>query len=192
LGKHDRVFIEISPGRPPEKGFKHTIELEEGAKPVITTTYHHPKKFKDQIEKYIKELLGMGHIRPSSSPFASSVVVVKKKYGMMRMCTNYSDLNKNTIKNSTISLELMSCYMNCMGQYTSPRLIFSQATIISGSEQDVHKTTFRCHYGHYEFLIMPSCGPRVDEINWESNFILCFRFTTYNYTHYLSLDPNMD
>jgi hypothetical protein len=49
------------------------IELEAGATPVITAPYRHPKKFKDEIEKAIKELLAMGHIRPSMSPFASSV-----------------------------------------------------------------------------------------------------------------------
>jgi hypothetical protein len=50
---------------PPDRGFEHIIELEEGAKPVITTPYRHPKKYKDEIEKAIKELLDMGHIRPS-------------------------------------------------------------------------------------------------------------------------------
>jgi hypothetical protein len=66
--------------------------LEEGAKLVITTPYRHPKKYKDEIEKAIKELLDMGHIRPSSSPFASSIVLVKKKDGTMRMCIDYMAL----------------------------------------------------------------------------------------------------
>ena len=156
LGKHDKVFGEIPPGRPPDRGFEHTIELEEGAKPVITTPYRHPKKFKDEIEKAIKELLDMGHIRPSSSPFASSVVLVKKKDGTMRMCIDYRALNKKTIKN----------------RYPIPRIdelldelhgavYFSKIDLRSGyhqirvREQDVHKTAFRCHYGHYEFLVMP-------------------------------------
>jgi hypothetical protein len=72
--------------------------LEEGVKPVITTPYRHPKKFKDEIEKAIKELLKMGHIRSSSSPFASFVVLVKKKDGTMRMYIDYKALNKKTIK----------------------------------------------------------------------------------------------
>jgi hypothetical protein len=72
--------------------------LEEGAKPIITTLYSHPKKFKDEI-KSIKELLEMGHIRPNSSPFASSLVLVKKKHGTMMMCIDYRAMNKNTIKN---------------------------------------------------------------------------------------------
>ncbi|KAH9290754.1 hypothetical protein KI387_034871, partial [Taxus chinensis] len=98
LDKHDPVFGDIPLGRPPDRGFEHVIELKEGAKPVITMPYRHPKKFKDEIEKPIRELLDMGHIRPSSSPFASSVVLVKKD-GTMRICIDYRALNKKTIKN---------------------------------------------------------------------------------------------
>jgi hypothetical protein len=53
LGKHDWVFRETPPGRPPDRGFKHTIELEEGAKPTITTPYRNQKKFEDEIERTI-------------------------------------------------------------------------------------------------------------------------------------------
>jgi hypothetical protein len=80
------VFETLLVGRPPDRGFEHVIELEEGLKPVITTPYRHPKRFKGEIDKAIKELIDMGHIGPSSSPFASSVELVKKKDGTMRMC----------------------------------------------------------------------------------------------------------
>ena len=66
---------------------------------VIITPYRHPKAYKDEIEKAIREFLEMGHIRPSSIPFASSVVLVKKKDGTMRMRIDYRELNKKTIKN---------------------------------------------------------------------------------------------
>ena len=89
----------IPPGKPPDRWFEHTIELEEGDKPMITTPYHHPRRFKDEMDKAIKELLVMGHIRPSNSPFASSVVLVIKKDGTMRMCIDYRAFNKKTIKN---------------------------------------------------------------------------------------------
>ena len=98
MGRHQQVFEAIPLGRPPNRGFEHTIELEEGAKPMITPPYRHPRRFKDEIEKEIKELLAMGHIRPSSNPFASSVVLVLKKDGTMRMCIDYRALNKKTIK----------------------------------------------------------------------------------------------
>jgi hypothetical protein len=98
LDKHHKVFGPIPQGVPLDRGFEHIIELEEGAKPIITTPYKHPKKYKDEIEKAIKELLDIGHIRPSTSPFASSVVLVKKKDGTMRMCIDFRALNKKTIK----------------------------------------------------------------------------------------------
>jgi hypothetical protein len=61
----------------------HIIELEEGVQAVITNRYQHPKVYKDEIQKTIKELLKIGHIRPSSSSFASFVVSVKKKDGTL-------------------------------------------------------------------------------------------------------------
>ena len=56
---------------------------------MITPPYRHPRRFKDEIEKAIKELLAMGHIRPSNNPFAYSDVLVLKKDGTMRMCIDY-------------------------------------------------------------------------------------------------------
>jgi hypothetical protein len=44
------VFGLIPPGVPPDRGFEHIIELEVGAKPIITTPCRHPKKYKDEIE----------------------------------------------------------------------------------------------------------------------------------------------
>ncbi len=155
LDKHDLVFGEIALGRPPDKGFEHTIEME-GAKPLITTPYRHPQKFTDEIEKTIKELLAMGHIRASSSPFASSVVLVKKKDGTMRMCIDYRALNKKTIKNRYPIPRIDELLDELHGA-----MYFSKIDLRSGyhqirmREQDVHKTAFTCHYGHYEFMVMP-------------------------------------
>ena len=137
-----------------QTGFEHIIELE-WTQAVITTPYRHPKRYKDEIEKTIKELLKLGYIWPSSSPFASSVVLVKKKDGTLRMCIDYRALNKKTINN----------------RYPIPRIdelidelrvakYFSKIDLCSGyheirvRDQDISKTTFRCHYGHYEFLVM--------------------------------------
>jgi hypothetical protein len=98
LGRHQQVFEAIPPRRPPDRGFEHTIELDNGAKPMITPPYRHPRRFKDEIEKAITELLVMGHIRLSNNPFASLVVLVLNKDGTMRMCIDYQALNKKTIK----------------------------------------------------------------------------------------------
>jgi hypothetical protein len=130
LDKHNKVFGLISPGVPPDRGFEHIIKLEVGAKPVITTPYRHPKKYKDEIEKAIKELLDMGHIKPSSSPFASSVVVVKKKDGTMQMCIDFRALNKKTIKN----------------RYPIPRI----DELLDELHGAVYFTKIDLHYGYHQ------------------------------------------
>jgi hypothetical protein len=99
LSRYEPEFGPIPLGRPPDRGFEHTIELEVVATLVITMPYRHTKRFKDEIEKEIKELLVMGHIRANMSPFASSIIVVLKKDGTLRMCIDYRALNKKTIKN---------------------------------------------------------------------------------------------
>ena len=99
MDHHGRFFGDIPPGVPTDRGSKHGIELKDGAKTVMTTPYCHPRAYKDEIEKTIHELLDMGFIQPSSNPFASSVVLVKKKDETLRMCVDYRALNKRTIKN---------------------------------------------------------------------------------------------
>ena len=92
------MFGDIPLGQSPNREFEHTIELEQGIQAVITTPYRHPKAYRDEIERAIQDLLALGHIRPSTSPFASSVVLVKKD-DTLRMCIDYRALNKKTMKN---------------------------------------------------------------------------------------------
>jgi len=123
---------------------------------MITPPYLHPKRFKDDIEKSIKELLGTGHIRPSNNPFTSSVVLVLKKDGTMRMCIDYRALNKKTIKNRYLIPRIEELMDELHGV-----VFFSKIDLRSGyhhiniREQDIEKTTFRCHLGNFEFLVMP-------------------------------------
>ena len=125
-------------------------------KPMITTPYQHPQKYKDEIEKAIQEILAMGHIQPSSSPFASPVVLVKKKDGTMRMCIDYRALNKKTIKNRYPIRRVDELINKLQGA-----MYFSKIDLRSGYHQirmrkeDVPKMAFRCHYGHFEFLMLP-------------------------------------
>jgi hypothetical protein len=97
----------------------------------------------------------MGHIRPSSSPFASSVVLVKNKNETMGMCIDYMALNKKTITNmyplpriDKLLDELHSAI------YFKKNDLPSWCHQIRMKEQYIHKTTFKCHYGNYEFLVM--------------------------------------
>jgi hypothetical protein len=98
----------------------------------------------------------MGHIRPSTSPFASLVVLVLKKDGTLRMCIDYRALNKKTIKNKYPIL----CIDELMDEFYGA-VFFTKIDLRSGyhhintKEREIKKTTFKCHFRHFEFLVMP-------------------------------------
>ena len=85
LHKHKGVFENLPHGRPLDCVIEHKIEMEVGTLPIKIHPYKHPKTIKDEIENTIKEILELGLIRPSSNPFSSSVVLVKKKDGTLIM-----------------------------------------------------------------------------------------------------------
>ena len=98
----------------------------------------------------------MGNIKPRSNPFTSSVVLVKNKDGNMRMCINYWALNKKMIKNRYPIPRIDELLDELHGVVYFLKIdLHSRYHQIKIREQDVHKTTFRCHYGHYEFVVMP-------------------------------------
>nr|GEX54647.1 hypothetical protein [Tanacetum cinerariifolium] len=83
---------------PLKRGHNHKIPLKEGIQPINMRPYMHPPTQKDAIESMVKELLDSGVIRHIQSSFSSLVVMVKKKDGSWRMCIDYRQLNKQTVK----------------------------------------------------------------------------------------------
>ncbi|GKF72773.1 hypothetical protein Tco_0208887 [Tanacetum coccineum] len=93
------VFPEDLPGLPPTRQVEFQIDLVPGATPVARAPYRlAPSKMKELSEQ-LKELSDKGFIRPSSLPWGAPVLFVKKKDGSFRMCINYWELNKLTVKN---------------------------------------------------------------------------------------------
>ncbi|KAK1419444.1 hypothetical protein QVD17_28611 [Tagetes erecta] len=93
------VFPEDLPGLPPQRQVEFQIELTPGAAPIARAPYRLAPAELQELSKQLQELLDKGFIRPSSSPWGAPVLFVKKKDGTFRMCIDYRELNKVTVKN---------------------------------------------------------------------------------------------
>ncbi|KAJ9555800.1 hypothetical protein OSB04_010414 [Centaurea solstitialis] len=149
------VFPEDLPGLPSERQVEFHIDLTPGAAPIARTPYRlAPTEMKEMMTQ-LQELSKKGFIRPSSSPWGASVLFVKKKDGSMRMCIDYRELNKRTVKNKYPLPRIDDLFDQLQGAGC-----FSKIDLRSGyhqvrvKEDDVPKTAFRTRYGHYEFLVM--------------------------------------
>ncbi|GKC25804.1 putative reverse transcriptase domain-containing protein [Tanacetum coccineum] len=96
-----------------------------------------------------------GFIRPRSSPWGASVLFVKKKDGSFRMCIDYRELNKLTVKNSYPLPRIDDLFNQLQGSSVYSkidlRLGYHQLRV---REEDIPKTAFKTRYGHYEFQVM--------------------------------------
>jgi hypothetical protein len=149
------VFQEV-PSLPPDRELEFAIELLPGTAPIFKAPYRMAPVELVELKKQLQELLDKGLIQPSVSPWGAPVLFVKEKDGSLRLCIDYRELNRVTVKN----------------KYPLPRIddlldqlagaaVFSKIDLRIGYHQlrikkeDVPKTAFRTRYGHYEFLVLP-------------------------------------
>ncbi|KAI3723628.1 hypothetical protein L2E82_35379 [Cichorium intybus] len=167
------VFPDELPGLPPDRLVEFTIELISGAAPVARAPYRLAPSEMVELRKQLEELLDRGFIRLSTSPWGAPILFVKKKDGSMRMCIDYRELNKITVKNKYQLPRIDDLFDQLQGAS-----YFSKIDLRSGyhqlkiRESDVPKTAFHTRYGHYEFFVMPfglTNAPAVfmDLMNWE-------------------------
>ncbi|GJS26248.1 putative reverse transcriptase domain-containing protein [Tanacetum coccineum] len=135
---------------------KFQTDLIPGATPVAWAHYRlAPSKMKE-LSDQLKELSDKGFIRPSSSPWGASVLFVKKKDRSFRMCIDYRELNKLTVKNHYPLLRIDDLFNQLQGSS-----VYSKVDLRSGyyqlrvHEEDIPNTIFRTRYGHFEFQVMP-------------------------------------
>ncbi|GJU43606.1 putative reverse transcriptase domain-containing protein [Tanacetum coccineum] len=138
------VFPEDLPGLPPTRQVEFHIELIPGAAPVARAPYRLAPAEMKELAEQLKELSDKGFIRPSSSPWGAPILFVKKKDGSFRMCIDYRELNKLTVKNRYPLPRIDDLFDQLQGSS-----IYSKIDLRSGyhqlrvREEDIPKTAFR-------------------------------------------------
>ena len=93
------VFPNGLPGLPPDRKVEFIVDLVPGTTPISKAPYRMAPIELKELKVQLQELLYMGFIRPSVSPWGALMLFVKKKDGFMRSCIDYSELNKVTMRN---------------------------------------------------------------------------------------------
>ncbi|GJX66304.1 putative reverse transcriptase domain-containing protein [Tanacetum coccineum] len=152
----ETLIIRDLPGLPPVRQVEFQIDLIPGAAPIARVPYRFSPSEMQELSNQLQELADRGFIRPSTSPWGAPVLFVKKKDGSFRICIDYQELNKLTIKNHYPLPRIDDLFDQLQGSS-----VYSKIDLRSGYHQlrvrdeDIPKTTFRTRYIHYEFQVMP-------------------------------------
>ncbi|GKF32139.1 putative reverse transcriptase domain-containing protein, partial [Tanacetum coccineum] len=139
-----REFPEDLPGIPPTRQVEFRIDLVPDATPVARAPYRLAPSEMKELTMQLHELTDKGFIRLSSSPWGAPVLFVKKKDGSMRLCIDYRELNKLTVKNRYPLPRIDDLFDQLQGSS-----IYSKIDLRSGyhqlrvREEDILKTAFR-------------------------------------------------
>ena len=154
--EYEGVFPDELSRLPPHKDVDFIIELHPGMSPIYMTPHRMAPVELQELKVQLQELLDKGFIKPSTSPWSTPVLFAKKKDKTLRLCIDYRQLNRVTIKN----------------QYPLPRIddlfdqlrgvsVYSKIDLLTGyhllrvREADIPKKAFRTQYGHFKFTVIP-------------------------------------
>ncbi|KAJ9522932.1 hypothetical protein QJQ45_023724 [Haematococcus lacustris] len=153
LNEYSDVFKPLT-DTPPERPVGHTIPLVPDARPPVTPMYRLSKPEQEELKRQIQDYLSKGMIEPSSSPYAAPILFVQKKSGELRMCIDYRQLNKLTLRD----------------QYPLPRIddLFDR---LSGCSVF---SSLDLQAGYHQIRITPEDGTlfrfeRIDEVFWPAH-----------------------
>ena len=140
----------------PKRELEFTINLKLGTKLIVTMPYRMSTPKLQKLKMQLKELLDLGLICPSVSPWGEPFIFIGKKDGSWRLCMEYHQLNKATVKNQYPLPRIDDLFDHMKGA-----TMFSKIDLRSGyhqlqiKEDDIPKTAFKTSFGHYEFIVLP-------------------------------------
>ena len=154
--KYEDVFSDELPGLPSQRVVDFGIELHPGTSPISMTPHRMAPVELQELRVQLHELLDKGFIRLSTSPWGALVLFAKKKDKTLRLCIDYRQLNKVTVKNRYPLLRIDDLFDQLRGvRVYSKVYLLTDYHQLRVRETDILKTAFRTHYGHFEFTVMP-------------------------------------
>ena len=145
------VFPDELPGLPLHRDVDFGIELHPGTSPISMTPYWMAPVKLQELRVQLQELLDKGFIRPRASPWGAPVLFAKKKDKTLRMCIDYRQLNRITIKNRYPLPRINYLFDQLRGER-----VYFKIDLRTGYHQlrvrdtDIPKTTIKTRYGHFE------------------------------------------
>jgi hypothetical protein len=149
------VFVNEIHELPPRREIDFSIHLLPSSVPISKEPYRMSLSELTELKIQLQELLDKEYIRPSVSPWGAPVLFVKKKDRILRLCIDYRQLNKMTVKNKYPLPRINDLFDQVGGAK-----IFSKLDLRSGyhevriKDEDISKTTLRMRYGHYKFVVI--------------------------------------
>jgi hypothetical protein len=150
------IFPKELPGMMPERESEFTIDLKWRNEPIEIMPYQMSTPTLQKLRMQLKDLLDLGLIHSSVSPWCAPILFIRKKDGSLRLSIDYLQLNKEMIKNQ-YPLARIDDFFDQMKGAT----MFSTIDLRSGyhqlhiKEDDIPKTSFNMRFFHYDFIVLP-------------------------------------
>jgi RNase H-like domain found in reverse transcriptase/Reverse transcriptase (RNA-dependent DNA polymerase)/Integrase zinc binding domain/Retroviral aspartyl protease len=154
LKEYEDVFRPLD-SMPPKRDSAHSIHLEPNKYAPSKRMYRLSQREREEVERQIAELLKLGYIQPSTSPFGAPVLFVDKPDGSLRMCLDYRALNEITVKRRFAMPNITDLFDQLSGASVFSSLDLQQGYYqIRIPEADVPKTAFMTHIGQFEYKVL--------------------------------------
>ena len=154
--EYEDVFPDELQRLPPQRVVDFGIELHPSTSPISMTSHRMAPVELQELRVQLQELLDKGFIRPSTSPCGAPILFAKKKDRTLRLCIDYRQLNKVTIKNRYPLPRIDDLFDQLRGARVYSKIdLRTSYHQLRVRETDIPKTAFRTRYGHFEFTVIP-------------------------------------